>query len=174
MARQSLTNLISMYREISDNTDPKELAKATEQFLNCSFSSEIEQLAEELLKMDKSTQVLFSRIALLWVIKLKKCAKEEYFDLRNEYSVKVGEQAYNDIKNEGIHNIVAEDNGFENIFADYFSKTHRTLQQLFSRLIFLWITKYEKLEESMEIYKKLFQKICSKQEYKDFWKCPLY
>ena len=76
MARQSLTNLISMYREISDNTDPKELAKATEQFLNCSFSSEIEQLVKN-FEMDKSTGSFFQDCAL-WVIKLKKCAKEEY------------------------------------------------------------------------------------------------
>lgn len=155
MNSEKIANLISLL----DND--KQGAMMASEFVSAinSFSNNPEGFTEVLSKCSIEQQKLFFRISLVWVVKMNYFKEHNYFDLRNEYSVKTGSDLYEMLKYE-IPSLITEDdlsiirntgNGFKDdlfkdselpfdvCFVQYVSQSHRTLQQSFASYVFEWL-----------------------------------
>jgi hypothetical protein len=139
-----------MVKILVEEQNPIELAEKMDDFIN-NFTADTEGFFKALKEEDELVKVRFSTISLLWLKKMNHYIEADWYDLRNKYSVETSQQlsrilgenllnfqpdytGYIDRENE------EEDQTFEVDFVEKLSRTHRTLQQTFSGMVFHWLT----------------------------------
>ena len=109
-----------------------ELARGFETYVN-SFSFNPEEFVEELKGADYDSQYRFTMLCLAWVNELDFLYSKGEYDGRNEYSVTLGYELNNELRD------LYEIDNFSKEFAFEMRLTHRTLMQSFSSIVFLWL-----------------------------------
>lgn len=109
-----------------------DLVRGFENYVN-SFSFRPEKFVDELKKADYDSQYKFTLLSLGWISELDFLYREEMYDGRNEYSVKLGYDINRELQ--GLYEI----DDFSKEFAYEMRLTHRTLMQSFSSIVFLWL-----------------------------------
>lgn len=124
-----------------------------------SFSNDPDEFCKALSQSSPGHQEVFTEICLLWLVKMESFNLTGRYDLRNEYSVKMGHMLYDALKHE-LSNCLNEESinevegysfnyrddylnsntfPFTVSFVQYASMGHRTLQQTLSSYIFTWL-----------------------------------
>lgn len=145
----------------------KEVGKTIGQAISNSvnnFFVNSREIAEALFDSKKAS-ITMDHIAAAWVAVLNGQYKQEAYDDRNAYSTKIGQQLYKlpDIAAFIRKNGCAEYAPYMRdkkktltcyhtgmYVADYMSREHRTLQQTFSEIVFLYLKqKFPKLDKTL-------------------------
>lgn len=138
----------------------EEIFRSLELMVN-SFSVHPEEFVDEILG-DKSVSDLFDNLSACWILCLNFMYSNNLYDGRNEYACRTASELMRDDSVKAfisskrgqfeqgnvfsMRNYISENSGAE--IAARMTRSHRTLQQTFSRYIFLYIKKkvgYEKL-----------------------------
>jgi hypothetical protein len=171
-----------MVLTFKEEKNPSKLARIMENFVN-NFLVDIDGFVEALKQEEESVKIRFSTICLLWVKKLNFYKKEDWFDLRNQYSVETCEKIQHILGND-LESFIPEYKGyideeqeieneienFEILFVEEMGKAHRTLQQTFSGIVFRWLRDMHEVME--DEFFCISQKIKSNLE-EDFWRTPM-
>lgn len=157
-----------MVKVFGETNEPKKLAKIMDNFIN-SFSCDKQGFIENLKLSDNNVKNRFTIISLMWIKKLNYFKEINWFDGRNEYSINTAvkiQSVLGDDLNILINNYDGRmDNDdfeyeeteegkkvpFEWIFVEQMSRTHRTLQQTFSGIVFEWLSELENMDTSKEL-----------------------
>lgn len=153
MKKPTGQEMVIMFKE---EKNPVALADKMDDFVN-NMSVDLKSFVDALKVEDESVKVRFSTISLFWVKKLSYNFSQKWFDLRNKYSAETCDKIQK-ILGEDLENFhpgypgysdpySEEDESFEVEFIEKMSRTHRTLQQTFSGLVFLWLAE---MQETME------------------------
>lgn len=162
-----------------EEKNPSKLARIMEDFVN-NFLVDIDGFVEALKQEEESVKIRFSTICLLWVKKLNFYKKEDWFDLRNQYSVETCEKIQHILGNDlelfipeykGYIDEEQEIENFEILFVEEMGKAHRTLQQTFSGIVFKWLKDMHEVMEE-EFFNRISQKIKSNFD-EDFYRTPM-
>ena len=130
------------------------LADGFDNYVN-SLSCDNEAAVNTMLKAENVEY--YKKLSIAWIKKLHEMYTNRLYDGRNEYACKLGNAIYNAMTEYMGH---AEDISV-NDFITAMSRNHRTLQQSFSSIVFLFLSK---------IYEKELGTI---DEMQYFTRCPL-
>jgi hypothetical protein len=168
-----------MVLTLKEEKNPSKLARIMQDFVN-KLIVDIDGFVEALKKEEESVKIRFATISLLWVKKLNFYKKEEWYDLRNEYSVETCEKIQhllgNDLESfmpdyQGFIDEEQEIENFEILFVEEMGRAHRTLQQTFSGIVFKWLRDmHESLED--EFFIDISQRIKSSFS-EEFYRTPM-
>lgn len=116
----------------------RKLAGEFDDYVN-SLSCDNEAAVNTMLKAENVEY--YKRLSIAWIKKLHEMYTNRLYDGRNEYACKLGNTIYNEMTE---HINYTEDISV-NDFVTTMSRNHRTLQQSFSSIVFLFLSKiYEK------------------------------
>lgn len=128
--------------------NPKVSAEQMDDFTN-NMSADVEGFIEAMKKASEEVKTRFSTISLLWIKKMTKLHEGEWYDLRNEYSAEtsveisnlLGESltAFHPEYDGYVERYDKKNSSFVIKFVEEKSRTHRTLQQTFSGIVFRWL-----------------------------------
>ncbi|PLS19003.1 hypothetical protein CVD28_00960 [Bacillus sp. M6-12] len=184
MAKPTGKEMVAIFKE---EKDAIALANQMDNFVN-NFSADTEGFVEAMKVEDEETKIRFATISLFWVKKLNDYLEKDWYDLRNKYSVETCQQI-SKFLGEDLQSFYPEYTGhldpyyneeeeaeewkieFEVNFVEKMARTHRTLQQTFSEIVFHWLTV---MNESME--NEFFIKVSKKIEEnleKGFHRTPM-
>lgn len=130
------------------------LADEFDDYVN-SLSCDNEAAVNAMLKAENVEY--YKNLSIAWIKKLHEMYNNRLYDGRNEYACKLGNAIYNAMAE---YMSYTEDISV-NDFVTTMSRNHRTLQQSFSSIVFLFLSK---------IYEKELGTI---EEMQRFIKCPL-
>lgn len=102
-----------------------------------------EKTVTEVREDNESSEIFLNQIALPWVIKLNEMAQSEKYDDRNEMSVTIGAAFYRVASQ--LEYLPCRLTAWSKDFVEGMSREHRTIQQTFSGIVFLYLAK--ELEE---------------------------
>jgi hypothetical protein len=180
MAKPTGQEMVVIFRE---EQNPISLAEKMDNFVN-NFTADLDGFVDALKKEDESLKVRFATISLFWIKKMNKYLEQDWFDLRNQYSIETSDKIRK-ILGESLENFhpeytgyldpyyreEEEDQPFEVEFVEKMARTHRTLQQTFSGLVFHWLSVMQDSMEN-EFFVGVSQKISQGTE-KDFHGTPM-
>lgn len=149
-------------------------------FVN-SFIIDEKGFLDALLEEEADLQNKFTKVCFAWIKKMAYFKKLNWYDERNRYSVETCYEI-NKICGERIAELVDGYNGekheydidderayepvtFEIEFAEKMSRTHRTLEQSFTGLVFKWLIELKDSKADKE-YKEVAEEICERLPYK--------
>lgn len=175
---------IEMVKRFKTEEDAKKLAELVSDFVN-NMSCNIKEFVEAMSEQDSELKNQFTDICLCWIKKLNYFSEKKWFDLRNQYSVETANSLNKILKVEvdavapdykgsmdeyNFRNEMGKGVQFETLFTERLGNTHRTLQQTFSSIVFMWLYKMEDFEVS-DNYKLISSKVQSNfDEY--IWNTP--
>lgn len=117
----------------------RKLADEFDDYVN-SLSCDNEAAVNIMLKAENVEY--YKKLSIAWIKELHEMYTNQLYDGRNEYACKLGNAIYNAMT---VYMEYAEGNASVNNFVAIMSRNHRTLQQSFSSIIFLFLSKiYEK------------------------------
>jgi len=176
-----------MVKAFEEMKNPKELAEAMSDFVN-SFTYDQQGFIDGMKEASVELQVEYTLICLAWIKKLNYLKSVNWYDGRNEYSINVGVEIHSLLKDE-LNSLLDGYNGqmdemdykyeagketpvdFKWIFVEKISRSHRTLQQSFSGIVFTWLSELENLNLREDLT-KMSKTINEKLEYR-FFRTPL-
>lgn len=145
MAKPNGQEMVNIF---ASEENPATSADQMDRFTN-NMSADIEGFIEAMKKAPEEVKTRFSTISLLWIKKMTKLHEGDWYDLRNEYSAKTSVEISNLLgdslatfhpKYEGyVDRYSEEDFSFEVDFVEEKARTHRTLQQTFTGMVFQWL-----------------------------------
>lgn len=155
-----VTNGKEMVEAFKIAENGKEIARIMDNFIN-PYGADVSGFIDNLKLEEDSVRNKFTLISLMWIKKLNYFKEANWFDGRNEYSVNTASKI-NSLLGESLNSYVdgydgTMDNGdyeYEQtesgekismgmIFVEKMGRTHRTLQQSFSRVAFTWLSELE-------------------------------
>ena len=117
----------------------RKLADEFDDYVN-SLSCDNEAAVNIMLKAENVEY--YKKLSIAWIKELHEMYTNQLYDGRNEYACKLGNAIYNAMT---VYMEYTEGNASVNNFVAIMSRNHRTLQQSFSSIIFLFLSKiYEK------------------------------
>lgn len=159
-----------LVKVLKEETNASLVASKFDRFVN-STSVDSEGFIGALKEDDESVKIRFSTIALLWIKKGNYQYKQNWFDLRNKYAMKTSSEIYKllgdtlknffpqydghipvvektfaELAEDKKNGIEPETESFEELFVEDMARSHRTLQQAFSGVVFKWLSV---MDESM-------------------------
>lgn len=176
---------LEMVEKFKTEQDAKVLAEIMENFVN-SFTPEVDEFIEGIKSAPLEIKNKLTLISIAWIGKLKKFQDNNYYDGRNEYSVKTASEIFDlseifsaalmqPYLDEGCIDAGTYEDGseipFEIIFAYKMSISHRTLQQTFSSIVFKWLSLLQDLDVEPQ-YQTLGIKVNAHFDYR-FYKTPM-
>lgn len=111
------------------------LADEFDDYVN-SLSCDNEAAVNTMLKAENVEY--YKKLSIAWIKELHEMYTNQLYDGRNEYACKLGNAIYNAMTG---YIEYAEGNASVNDFVAIMSRNHRTLQQSFSSIIFLFLSK---------------------------------
>lgn len=152
-----------MKQVFKEESNVETLVSTFENFVN-NFIVDTKKFNESLKNEEEAVKVRFATISLLWIKKCNYLYLQDFYDLRNEYSVKIASEIYNllgdklkdfypeyegynkeDLKSyaekreDAKNGVKPSPQSFEVLFVELMARSHRTLQQTFSGMIFNWL-----------------------------------
>lgn len=123
-----------MAEQFKTQKDPIQLYKDMDWFIN-SFSIPKKEFLNVIKELKPRFQKRWTNICLLWCLKLSELYSKGYYDDRNKQSCMVSQEVVWNYRSSFPDKTKFD---FENQFVDEMARTHRTLQQNFSGIVFLW------------------------------------
>lgn len=139
--------------------DPEKLYQVTDQLIN-NILFDFKQTVECIINNEKA-MISFNKIVGLWLLLQ---SKNNNYDERNEYSVAIIKRLLN---NQFILSYIQKiyDNSDDNVitFCDKMQYNHKTLQQTFSSIVFLYLH---------EMWNKMSDNVYEANLPYEWWICP--
>lgn len=157
-----------MAKMFFEDYDGKDLSRSMSDFVN-SFSFDKKGFLEYIEESEDKNKIL--NVLLLWLIKLEYLKDKKFFDLRNEYSVNIGTEIANLLHDKVVYvsdycnyeGVISEENlkpiDKEVVFVEEMGKTHRTLQQSFSGIVFEALLLFPEIKDELISLEYNFHKV---------------
>lgn len=164
MKRPSVKEIIELLKK---EENPEVVADAMENFINI-MTFDKKEFIEALKNEEPSVMTKFTVLSLLWLKKMNHYYNMEYYDERNLYAVRESHHICNqlgeDFKNYANYSGYLDNAGylkgqqadankdfmFAIRFVEHLGRTHRTLQQKFSEIVFQWLSEVKNVLTNME------------------------
>lgn len=98
-----------------------------------------ERIMDEIKENTETSDVFQDRIALPWIMQLYEMAQDRMYDARNEMAIKIGAALYKTLVQLDFISCKPADRSKD--FVAGMSREHRTIQQSFSGIVFLYLAK---------------------------------
>lgn len=180
MAKPTGKEMVVIFKE---EQNPIALAEKMDDFVN-NFTADLDGFVKALKEEDESLKVRFATISLCWIKKMNKYLEQDWYDLRNKYSIETSDKIRKILGEEldtfypkyngyldSYYREEEEDQPFEVDFVEKMARTHRTLQQTFSGMVFHWLSVMHESMES-EFFVQVSQKVSQGTEG-DFHRTPM-
>lgn len=147
MAKPNGQEMVNIF---ANEENPTASAEQMDRFTN-NLSADIEGFIEAMKEAPEEVKARFSTISILWIKKMTKLHESEAYDLRNEYSAETSVELSRLLGDAlaTFHpeytgyvdrfQLTEEDFPLEVDFVEEKARTHRTLQQTFSGMVFRWL-----------------------------------
>lgn len=173
MAKPKGQEMVNIF---ASEENPTTSAEQVDRFTN-NMSADIEGFIEAMKEQSEEVKTRFSTISLLWIKKLTQLYDGGWYDLRSEYSAKTSSEiskllgdslaTFHPEYQGYVDRYSEEDFSFEVDFVEEKARTHRTLQQTFSGIVFRWLAVMGDVSEDTFI-QEVSEKIKGSMEEKFF------